>query len=104
MRPPNPHPVVIYLNSQQEKYHAEQERLAAEEYREPEIHHYDALRPTLPPIKFAEHILKDHWKLYDHHGFQFLNGKYATPAAKIEAASAILRRLKLAPIKLERRW
>lgn len=103
MRPHNPNPVVIYLKSPQDRYHAEQERLAAEEYRPPEIHHYDALRPTLTHIAFAEHILKDHGLLYTHHGHVFLNGQYATPAAKIDAANAILKRMKLAPIVLGKR-
>lgn len=91
--------------TQQEKYFAKEEKLSLLEFRspKPELHHYDAARRELPPIQFAERILLDEGLLTMNCGYQFVNGKYATPSLKIEAANSVLRRMKLAPIVLGRR-
>jgi hypothetical protein len=121
VKPPNPHPKVIHLRSARitpERHQAQEERireaqqeakvrnetrLATKEYRGPELHHYDAARNEMNSLAFAEHVLKCEGQLYQHHGYPFIDGKYATPAMKVEVASAILKRLKLAPIVLGRR-
>ena len=96
-------PVVVYLKPQPERNPTKNLEVAPAKRRPRELHHYETARRELTPIQFAEHILRNHGLLYDHHGHVFLDGKYATPAQKIDAANAILIKMRLAPIVLRRR-
>jgi hypothetical protein len=81
----------------------DQVKQAAKEFNPATAPKYDYQRRTMTPLEFAEHVLKCHGMLHRHHGHEWLDGLYATPARKIEYANAALARLKLLPVSLGRR-
>lgn len=104
----DPKPKVVTIKSRsvstsqveaQVRYHA---RKAEEEANVP-IHPYEEYR-SLPPIQFANHVLKAEGLLVAHCGIEFLNDKPATHLEKMRELNRVLRRLGLEQTKGSPAW